>query len=85
MESTAQYWKPVWGALERYWKPCAQKRDGASEDVWHPALVPGQSNRGPRGRKNDFGDGERMIKRLVAQELVSELRAGCRNSGCGER
>src|ERR1700724_542120 len=21
MESTAQYWKPVWGALERYWKP----------------------------------------------------------------
>ena len=19
MESTAQYWKPVWGALERYW------------------------------------------------------------------
>jgi len=21
MESTAQYWKPVWGALEQYWKP----------------------------------------------------------------
>jgi len=20
MESTAQYWKPVWGTLERYWK-----------------------------------------------------------------
>jgi hypothetical protein len=26
MESTAQYWKPVWGALERYWKPLCQKR-----------------------------------------------------------
>ena len=21
MESTAQYWKPVWGALERFWRP----------------------------------------------------------------
>jgi len=29
MESTAQYWKPVWGALERYWKPTCQKREGA--------------------------------------------------------
>jgi hypothetical protein len=26
MESTAQYWKPVWGALKRYWKPSCQKR-----------------------------------------------------------
>ena len=24
MESTAQYWKPVWGTLERYWKPICQ-------------------------------------------------------------
>ena len=31
MESTAQYWKPVWGALERYWKPEIQKRDGATK------------------------------------------------------
>jgi hypothetical protein len=27
MESTAQYWKPVWGALEQYWKPTGQKRE----------------------------------------------------------
>jgi len=27
MESTAQYWKPVWGALERYWKPIREKRE----------------------------------------------------------
>jgi hypothetical protein len=26
MESTAQYWKPVWGALERYWKRVNQRR-----------------------------------------------------------
>src|SRR5450759_3798153 len=31
MESTAQYWKPVWGTLERYWKPARQKREGASQ------------------------------------------------------
>ena len=30
MESTAQYWKPVWGVLERYWKPIRQKREDAS-------------------------------------------------------
>jgi hypothetical protein len=29
MESTAQYWKPVWGAMERYWKPSCVKREGA--------------------------------------------------------
>jgi hypothetical protein len=29
MESTAQYWKPVWGALERFWKPICSKREVA--------------------------------------------------------
>jgi hypothetical protein len=29
MESTAQYWKPVWGALEQYWKPSCERREGA--------------------------------------------------------
>ncbi len=29
MESTAQYWKPVWETLERYWKPICEKREGA--------------------------------------------------------
>jgi transposase len=70
MESTAQYWKPVWGALERYWKPERQKREGATKMSGKLHLCQAKSNRGPRGRKNDFADGERMIKRLVAQELV---------------
>jgi transposase len=70
MESTAQYWKPVWGALERYWKPEREKREGASQMSGTLHLCPAKSNRGPRGRKNDFADGERMIKRLVAQELI---------------
>jgi hypothetical protein len=29
MESTAQYWQPVWGALERYWQATSRKREGA--------------------------------------------------------
>src|SRR5258708_31486824 len=70
MESTAQYWKPVWGALELYWKPAREQRDGATKMSGKLHLCQAKSNRGPRGRKNDFADGERMIKRLVAQELV---------------
>ena len=70
MESTAQYWRPVWGALELYWKPARQKREGASKMCGTLHLCQAKSNHGPRGRKNDFADGERMIKRLVAQELV---------------
>jgi hypothetical protein len=70
MESTAQYWKPVWGALERYWKPIRQKREGAGPMSGTLHLAQAQSNRGPRGRKKDFPDAERLVKRLVAQELT---------------
>ena len=33
-------------------------------------LAQAQSNRGPGGRKKDFPDAERLVKRLVAQELT---------------
>jgi hypothetical protein len=33
-------------------------------------LAQAQSNEGPRGRKRDFPDAERLVKRLVAQELT---------------
>jgi transposase len=55
MESTAQYWRPVWLALE---------------GEWRLHLAQAQSNRAPRGRKNDFLDAERLVKRLLAGELV---------------
>lgn len=54
MESTAEYWKPVWNRLERKFK-------------LH--LAQAQSNAGPRGRKHDFGDAERLARRLMAGEL----------------
>ena len=70
MESTAQYWKPVWGVLERYWKPIRQKREDASPMSGTLHLAQALSKRGRRGRKNDFRDAERLLKRLVAQELT---------------
>jgi transposase len=54
MESTAQYWKPVWLALEPHFQ-------------LH--LAQAQSNRAPGGRKSDFRDAERLLRRLVADEL----------------
>src|SRR5438876_11512869 len=70
MESTAQYWKPAWGALERYWKPICQKGEGARPMSGTLHLAQAQSNRGPQGRKKDFPDAERLVKRLVANELT---------------
>jgi transposase len=70
MESTAQYWKPVWEALERYWQPACQKQPDATPMSGSLHLAQAESNRARRGRKNDFGDAERLIRRYVAQELV---------------
>ena len=55
MESTAQYWKPVWAELEPHCK-------------LH--LAQAQSNRAPRGRKSDFTDAERLVRRHIAGELI---------------
>ena len=68
MESTAQYWKPVWGALERYWKPTAKNEKVLARCqeryIWR------KHNRiAVAGRKKDFPDAERLVKRLVANEL----------------
>jgi transposase len=66
MESTAQYWRPVWEALERRWQPRRALEGGAA----HLYLAQAQSNRGVGGRKKDFPDAGRLVKRLVAQELT---------------
>jgi transposase len=55
MESTAQYWKPVWQELE-----------GSCQLFLAQAF----SNRAPRGRKRDFADAERLLRRHVAGELI---------------
>jgi transposase len=70
MESTAQYWKPVWESLERYWKPLCEKRAGAKRRSGRLHRAQAESNRGRRGRKRDFADAKRLVKRLVARELT---------------
>jgi transposase len=70
MESTAQYWKPLWSALERYWEPSCENREGAGKMSGTLHLAQALSNRGRRGRKKDFRDAERLVKRLVSQELT---------------
>jgi len=70
MESNAQYWRPVWETLEQYWQPICQKREGAIPMSGALHLAQALSNRGRRGRKRDFPDAERLVKRLVAQELT---------------
>jgi hypothetical protein len=82
MESTAQYGKPVWAALERHWKPNRQKPEGAGPMSGRLHLAQPQSNRGRRGHKRDFPDVERLVKRLVAQELTLIL-CPIPNNGCG--
>jgi len=76
MESTAQYWKPVWETLETYWKPLREKREGARRRSGTLHLAQAQSNRGRRGRKRDFPDAERLVKRLVARELTLSFVPG---------
>jgi transposase len=70
MESTAQYWRPVWETLERHWAPTRRTHEGAGAMSGTLHLAQAQSNRGARGRKKNFPDAERLVKRLVAQELT---------------
>jgi transposase len=56
MESTAQYWKPVWLDLEAHFGKLH--------------LAQAHSNRAPKGRKNDFRDAKRLTRRLLADELI---------------
>ena len=55
MESTAQYWMPVWLALEeQFTLYLAQPRSTAA----------------PKGRKSDWADAQRIVRRLLAQDLT---------------
>jgi transposase len=55
MESTAQYWKPIWLALE---------------GQFQQHLAQAWSNRAPKGRKTDCKDAQRLVRRHMAGELT---------------
>jgi transposase len=54
MESTAQYWRPVWYGLEGH----------VRLHLSHPLAT-----RAPRGRKGDFRDARRLVDRLWAGDV----------------
>jgi hypothetical protein len=85
MESTAQYWRPVWEALELHWRPQRRTRDGASPLSGTLHLAQAQSNRGAVGRKKDFPDAERLVKRLGRAGAHPELRARRRTAPLADR
>jgi transposase len=55
MESTALYWRPVWLGLEGQFR-------------LH--LAQARSNPAPRGRKSDYRDAVRIVRRLIANDLT---------------
>jgi transposase len=70
MESTAQYWKPVWMELEPNMK-------------LH--LAQAQSNKAPKGRKSDLADAKRRLRRFVAGGGADQVVFGHYGSGRGQR
>ena len=61
MESTAQYWRPVWYGLEAHF----------SLHLTHPLKT-----RAPRGRKRDFRDARRLADRWCSGDLEESFIPG---------
>jgi transposase len=61
MESTAQYWRPVWYGLENLFK----------QHLCHPLKTKGR-----RGRKNDFRDARRLVDRLASGDIEDSYVPG---------
>jgi transposase len=61
MESTAQYWRPVWNGLESHFRL----------HLTHPLKT-----RAPRGRKFDFRDARRLADRWSAGDLEESFIPG---------
>src|ERR1700704_1648749 len=61
MESTAQYWRPVWYGLESHFRL----------HLTHPLKT-----RAPRGRKSDFRDAQRLADRWSSGDLEESFIPG---------
>jgi transposase len=66
MESTAQYWRPVWNGLEAHFRL----------HLCHPLKV-----RAPRGRKQDFKDAQRLADRWWSGDLEDSFIPGAEQRG----
>jgi len=66
MESTAQYWRPVWYGLEAHF----------ALHLTHPL-----ETRAPRGRKRDLRDAQRLADRWYSGDLVESFIPGAEQRG----
>jgi transposase len=66
MESTAQYWRPVWYGLEAHFRL----------HLTHPLKT-----RAPRGRKRDFRDARRLADRWYSGDLEESFIPGAEQRG----
>jgi hypothetical protein len=57
MESTAQYWRPVWESLEMYWKPICEQRDDSRPGSATLHLAMALANRPRRWTWRELQDG----------------------------
>jgi transposase len=67
MESTAQYWRPVWNGLEPHFRL----------HLTHPLKT-----QAPRGRKFDFRDAQRLADRWSAGDLADSFIPGSEQRAC---
>jgi len=65
MESTAQYWRPLWYGLERYTEGPFQLH------LCNPLKV-----KAPRGKKRDYRDAQRLADRWAAGDLEDSFVPG---------
>ena len=75
MESTAPYWKPVWGSAGKVWEADTREASSARRKSGTLHLAQAESHRGRRGRKRDFPAAERLGKRRVSREWTLSLVA----------
>ena len=83
MESTAQYWKPLWSALERYWKPSCENREGAGKMsgtlhlLGHGHRLIGRSRFNPVGRRRQrTGAKQSTLPASLSRSSTTLYRAG---------
>ena len=78
MESTAQYWRPVWGALERYWKPFREKARRRKAEVRNVASSTSAVQSRTVGAQAGFPGCRAPGEATGGSRIDSELCARCR-------
>ena len=80
MESTAQYWKPVWGALERVLEADTREARRRKPQVWNVAFGTGAIQSRAAGAEKGFPRRRTLGETASGPGINSELCARCRTT-----